>query len=122
MQLPELPLQFSILHPICLHFSIFGHEFIPCSLSSFFCGTKSIPHLGHVPGLSDVTSGCIGQAYVTFALSVIVESLKTFNVFIAFAAFVLASGKINALIKAINDIAIIMAGSFLIFMILFLFI
>jgi hypothetical protein len=27
----------------------------------YFFTTKSIPHFGHLPGLSDVTSGCIVQ-------------------------------------------------------------
>jgi hypothetical protein len=26
-------------------------------------GTSFIPHFGHSPGLSDTTSGCIGQVY-----------------------------------------------------------
>jgi hypothetical protein len=26
-------------------------------------GTRSMPHFGHFPGLSEVTSGCIGQTY-----------------------------------------------------------
>jgi hypothetical protein len=31
-------------------------------------GTKVIPHFGHLPGASEVTSGCIGQVY-TVALA-----------------------------------------------------
>ena len=38
---------------------------MPCV--SFFraslFGTNSIPHLGHLPGLSETTSGCITQVY-----------------------------------------------------------
>jgi hypothetical protein len=26
-----------------------------------FMGASAMPHLGHLPGLSDFTSGCIGQ-------------------------------------------------------------
>src|SRR5271168_945234 len=26
-------------------------------------GSRSMPHLGHDPGLSEITSGCIGQIY-----------------------------------------------------------
>ena len=44
----------------------------PCAeWSSFFpfWGTRFIPHLGHFPGLSDITSGCIGQVYIFCASS-----------------------------------------------------
>ncbi len=33
------------------------------SVSLGFIGIKSIPHIGHEPGLSWITSGCIGQVY-----------------------------------------------------------
>jgi hypothetical protein len=39
-------------------------------LAGFFAGcflTRSIPHLGHLPGLLLITSGCIRQVYCTFA-------------------------------------------------------
>jgi hypothetical protein len=33
-----------------------------CSSIHFFI-TSFMPHLGHLPGLSEITSGCITQAY-----------------------------------------------------------
>src|ERR1035437_7404063 len=30
---------------------------------SYFLSSRFIPHLGHLPGLSETTSGCMGQAY-----------------------------------------------------------
>ncbi len=40
-------------------------------------GTSSMPHFGHFPGVSEVTSGCIGQTYAGTAVGAVRVSTGT---------------------------------------------
>lgn len=42
-------------------------------------GSKSIPHLGQVPGLSEITSGCMGQVYFSAFFSTFIRSIPHFG-------------------------------------------
>ena len=61
--------------------------FLLCNPS--FC-VNSIPHFGHLPGLSDLTSGCIEQVYVFivfFFLVLFLEYLYSLFVCVLFPYF-----------------------------------
>ncbi len=42
--------------------------------SRYFLGVKVMPHLGHRPGVEEVTSGCIGQTYTTATVPASVDT------------------------------------------------
>src|SRR5260370_25049410 len=52
-----------------------GFVYVPSSIIFFcaaviFCFTRSIPHFGHLPGLSLITSLCMVHVYISSAASV----------------------------------------------------
>jgi hypothetical protein len=45
-----------------------------------FTGTKSIPHFGHLPGSSEIMSGCMGQKYFCAGLAAAAAGVSGFDI------------------------------------------
>jgi hypothetical protein len=92
-------------------------------IAAGFIGTIVIPHLGHFPGVSEITSGCIGQVYFTDAI-VLSDAIVLFIVSMAdFIAVESTTGAVDEEppLHAVNVVAAIAEVIKIAFFIVFIF-
>jgi hypothetical protein len=74
-------------------------------ISVDFTSTNCIPHFGHLPGLSEITSGCILQVYFTVDAIILVVSITAVLVVSIVVIILVVSVVTFAVVSAAGTVA-----------------